>query len=83
MTKVFQNLFGGGGDGGAAAAKASSDNAIAEQAKSREVQQVANDQQLASQSREANAAQISRRLPRGRRLFQDNSNSGSSSSVLG
>lgn len=82
MVKMFQGLFGGGGDGGAAAAKAQSDNAIAEQQKSREIQTVANDQQLASQNRNSNAAEISRRLPRGRRLFQDNGNS-SSSSVLG
>ncbi len=75
MSKFFENIFGGGGDNGAAQA--------AEQAtKSRQIQQVANDQQLASLSRESNAAQISRRAPRGRRLFEDNSSSPSSSTVL-
>jgi hypothetical protein len=61
MAKVVKGLFGGGDDG---AAKK-------EAAKSRQLQQVANDRQLAELNRKDTAVAASRRAPRGRRLFED------------
>lgn len=59
MTQIF-SLFGGG------------NKAAARQAEeSRQLQRVANDRQAAELRRESKSAAISRRNPRGRRLFAD------------
>lgn len=57
--EAVTNLFGGN-----SAAKK-------EAKRSREIQAVANDRQLAAQNREDSALGVSRRAPRGRRLFED------------
>ncbi|MBY2992488.1 hypothetical protein HF272_13720 [Rhizobium leguminosarum] len=70
MGNVVKGLFGGG-DGGAKKAAA----------ESRQLQQVANDRQLASLQTEDKAVAATRRAPRGRRLFEDGPDS--ASEVLG
>lgn len=60
MGKVFSGLFGGGDK-----------SAKAEAEKSRQLQQVANDRQLAELNRKDTAVAATRRAPRGRRLFED------------
>jgi hypothetical protein len=60
MGKIVKGLFGGGDSG-----------AKAEAEKSRQLQQVANDRQLAELNRKDTAVAASRRAPRGRRLFED------------
>lgn len=61
MTQVVSGLFGGGGD----------KTASKEAAKSRQLQQVANDRQLAEANRNSAAVGATRKAPRGRRLFED------------
>lgn len=63
MGKIVNGLFGGG-DAAKKAAEAS-----------RATQQVANDRQLASLARDEAKASVSRRAPRGRRLFEAGENS--------
>lgn len=70
--QAVQGLFGGGG----------SDAATKEAAKSRQLQAVANDRQLAAANSNEQAVAATRRAPRGRRLFEDGGSSGSSA-VLG
>lgn len=60
MGKIVKGLFGGGDSG-----------AKAEAEKSRQLQQVANDRQLAELNRKDTAVAATRRAPRGRRLFED------------
>ncbi|GCA49295.1 hypothetical protein KGO5_01738 [Sinorhizobium sp. KGO-5] len=62
MSGVVKNLFGGGDNG-----------AKQEAEKSRQLQQVANDRQLAELNRNDKAVAATRRAPRGRRLFEDGS----------
>lgn len=61
MGGVVKSLFGGGDDG---AAKREAE-------KSRQLQAVANDRQLAEANRNDSAVAATRRAPRGRRLFED------------
>lgn len=61
MTQVVGQLFGGGQNKAAAR----------EAAQSRELQRIANDRQLADAGRGDAESTISRRRPRGRRLFED------------
>ena len=61
MGRIVRGLFGGGAD----------KEAKQEAQKSRELQAVSNDRQLAEGNRADNKAAISRRPPRGRRLFED------------
>ena len=63
MGKVFSGLFGGGSK--------SNNDAKVEAEKSRQLQQVANDRQLAELNRNDNAVAATRRAPRGRRLFEE------------
>lgn len=70
MGNVVKGLFGGGDNG---AKKA--------QEESRQLQQVANDRQLASLQQDDKAVAATRRAPRGRRLFEDGPDS--ASAVLG
>lgn len=74
MTKMFSGLFGGG-DNGAKQARQDAE-------KSRQLQQVANDRQLSELNRNSQAIGSTRRVPRGRRLFEDGPGSGSASTVL-
>ncbi|MCF6368334.1 hypothetical protein [Rhizobium halophilum] len=60
MGKIVSGLFGGGDNG-----------AKKEAEKSRQLQQVANDRQLAEANRNTQAIGATRRAPRGRRLFED------------
>lgn len=60
MSKLVSGIFGGGDNGAARAAK-----------QSRELSQVAADRQAAELRRDSQNAAISRRRPRGRRLFAD------------
>jgi len=69
MGNIVKGLFGGGGDNGAAKAEAE---------KSRQLQQVANDRQLAEANRNTQAIGATRRAPRGRRLFEDGPDTASS-----
>lgn len=69
MGGIIKNLFGGG----------SKDNGAKEEAeKSRQLQQVANDRQLAEANRNTRAIGATRRAPRGRRLFEDGPDTASS-----
>lgn len=70
MGQIVKTLFGGGDD-----------TAAREAEKSRELQSVANDRQLAAANRNTQAVAATRRAPRGRRLFEDGGNS-SASAVL-
>lgn len=64
MTNMVKGLFGGG------------DNSARREAeKSRQLQQVANDRQLSELNRNDKAVAATRRAPRGRRLFEDGSDS--------
>lgn len=74
MGKVAKTLFGGGGDNGAAQQAAE---------KSRQLQQIANDRQLASLNEEGKSAGASRRAPRGRRLLLADESKGGLASTLG
>lgn len=67
MGKIVQGLFGGGND----AAKKEAE-------KSRQMQQVANDRQLAEANRNTQAIGATRRAPRGKRLFEDGPDAASS-----
>jgi len=58
--EAVKGIFGGGGDAAKKEAK-----------RSREIQAVANDRQMAALNREDSAVGASRRAPRGRRLFED------------
>lgn len=69
MGGIVKNLFGGGGSDKAAKAEAE---------KSRQLQRVANDRQLAEANRNSNAIGATRRAPRGRRLFEDGPDTASS-----
>lgn len=60
MTSIFKGLFGGG-----------QEEAREQAEQSRKGQQVANDRQLAELNRSEKRAALSRRNPRGRRLFSD------------
>lgn len=61
MGGIVKGLFGGG-----------SDKAAREAAeRSRQMQTIANDQQLAAVNRNSQAIGASRRAPRGRRLFEE------------
>lgn len=60
MTNVVKGLFGGGDNGAKKAAE-----------ESKKAQAVANDRQLAELNRQDQASSLSRRAPRGRRLFED------------
>lgn len=60
MGKIVKGLFGGGDK-----------DAKREAEKSRQLQRVANDRQLAELNRKDNAVAATRRAPRGRRLFED------------
>ncbi|MBB3385993.1 hypothetical protein FHX13_004701 [Rhizobium sp. BK612] len=71
MSQMFQGLFGGGSN--KAASKAA--------AQSQQLQQVANDRQLASLQQQDGAVASTRKQPRGRRLFEDGPDS--ASAVLG
>jgi len=64
MGKVVQGLFGGGSNDAERQARKA-------QEESRAAQAVANDRQLASLNREEQDTAISRRQPRGRRLFEE------------
>lgn len=70
MGQIVKGLFGG-----------SDNSAKAEAEKSRQLQAVANDRQLAAANRNTQAVAATRRAPRGRRLFEDGGNS-SASTVL-
>lgn len=60
MSQAIKGLFGGGqGDARRAAEQ------------SRQAQAVANDRQLSALNRQDKASAVSRRAPRGRRLFED------------
>ncbi len=60
MGKIVSGLFGGG------------DNSAKKEAeKSRQLQRVANDRQLAEANRNSTAIGATRKAPRGRRLFED------------
>ncbi|GGE79140.1 hypothetical protein H1W37_19445 [Stappia taiwanensis] len=61
MGKVIQSLFGGGGDNGAREAAE----------RSAQTQRVANDRQLAEANRADKKSGVSRRMARGKRLFED------------
>lgn len=61
--QAVKNLFGFGGSG--------DDQARRQAEQSRQLQQVANDRQLAEANRNNAAVGASRRAPRGRRLFED------------
>ena len=65
--QAIKGLFGGGEN---KAAKRQAEQ-------SRQLQQVANDRQLAEANRNDAAIGASRRAPRGRRLFEDSQNSAS------
>lgn len=79
MSKVAQMLFGGaGGSNDAARAEARAD---AE--KSRQLQQIANDRQLAQLNETERRAGASRRAPRGRRLFLTGEDNGGLAQTLG
>lgn len=69
MTKIVQTLFGGG-------------DAKEQAAIARQEQRVANDRQLAAANEQSQRAAVSRRAPRGRRLFEERSG-GNLSSTLG
>ena len=70
--EAVKGLFGGGNK-----------QAKAEAEKSRQLQQVANDRQLAEANRNNQAVAATRRAPRGRRLFEDGgAEPGSASAVL-
>ena len=58
--EAVKGLFGGGNK-----------DAKREAEKSRDLQRVANDRQLAEQNRNSTAVAASRRAPRGRRLFEE------------
>lgn len=58
--EAVKGLFGGGNK-----------DAERQAAQSRQLQQVANDRQLAEQNRANSAVGATRRAPRGRRLFED------------
>lgn len=60
MGKIVSSLFGGGDK-----------DAKRQAEQSRQLQQVANDRQLAEQNRNSAAVGATRRAPRGRRLFED------------
>lgn len=64
MTNIAKSLFGGGDD-----------SAKREAEKSRQAQQIANDRQLAEVNRNDKAVAATRKAPRGRRLFEDGSES--------
>lgn len=65
MGGIAKMIFGGGDNG-----------AKKEAERSRQLQNVANDRQLAEANRNDAAIQASRRAPRGRRLFEDGSSGG-------
>jgi hypothetical protein len=69
--EAVKGLFGGG-----------SKDAKREAEKSRDLQRVANDRQLAEANRNNQAVAATRRAPRGRRLFEDGGDAGGSSAVL-
>ncbi|MCZ4073551.1 hypothetical protein [Agrobacterium sp. LMR679] len=72
MGQIVKGLFGG-----------SDKSAKQEAEKSRQLQQVANDRQLAEANRNNQAVAATRRAPRGRRLFEDSgADAGGSSAVL-
>ncbi|CDZ67639.1 Hypothetical protein NGAL_HAMBI2605_59200 [Neorhizobium galegae bv. orientalis] len=60
--QAVKGLFGGGDDSAKKAAE-----------KSRQLQEVSNDRQLAELNRNDKAVSATRRAPRGRRLFEDGS----------
>lgn len=64
MSGVVKNLFGGSDNG-----------AKREAERSRQLQQVANDRQLSELNRNDKSVAATRRAPRGRRLFEDGSDS--------
>lgn len=68
MSQMVKGLFGGGDKG-----------ARAEAEKSRQLQQVANDRQLAEVNRNKTAVGATRRAPRGKRLFEEAGDGGASS----
>ncbi len=71
--EAVKGLFGGG----------SNKEAAREAEKSRDLQKVANDRQLAEANRNSQAVAATRRAPRGRRLFEDGgADTGSASAVL-
>ena len=61
MSKVIGGLFGGGG----------SNTAAQEAERARQDNRVAQDRQLAAQQAAEEKSRVSRRQPRGRRLFED------------
>lgn len=72
MGQIVKGLFGGSDKG-----------AKQEAEKSRDLQKVANDRQLAEANRNNTAVAATRRPPRGRRLFEDGgADTGSASAVL-
>lgn len=72
MSQVVKGLFGGADKG-----------AKQEAEKSRQLQQVANDRQLAEANNNSQAVAATRRAPRGRRLFEDGgASNGNASAVL-
>jgi len=71
MSQVVKGLFGGSDNG-----------AKREAEKSRELQRVANDRQLAEANRSNQAVAASRCAPRGRRLFEDGGEAAGGSSVV-
>ncbi|UYZ06175.1 hypothetical protein CFBP5507_07850 [Agrobacterium salinitolerans] len=68
---MVKGLFGG-----------SDKSAKQEAEKSRQLQQVANDRQLAEANRNNQAVAATRRAPRGRRLFEDGGQAAGGSSVV-
>ncbi|WP_062222218.1 hypothetical protein [Aureimonas sp. D3] len=70
------SMFGGGGKKAAEQARADSERA-------RQIQQVANDQQLAQLNKSEVDAEASRRPSRGRRLFVTDASTGGLASKLG
>lgn len=74
MGKVVQSIFGGGNSDAERQAKEAAE-------RSRQAQAVANDRQLSELNRQEQDNTITRRQPRGRRLFEEGPSS--ASTVLG
>lgn len=72
MGKVVKGLFGGGSSDAERQAKEAAE-------RSKQAQAVANDRQLAELNRQDQENTITRRQPRGRRLFEDGPASASTS----
>lgn len=74
MSGLINSIFG---DGGAGERRKASEDAQKAADESKRIQSVANDAQLANQNRADTAVRVTRRAPRGQRLFEDGGNAGS------